>query len=641
MSGMGYEDFDLENRRGEVERHDENSGRIAEAFARMRSAGQGSIEFSERVDFGLTFIEEPFMSYGSHVDTDELDNLLDSNPTSTLQTPLPICTGYITEWDRDDRGFYVGAWVGVRVWFPYEADVWPDLEVEIFHHYSFKAVAIKDVPIDLDRDSLETDTMEREVSDRVPADGGEVDEDLELPDEGGDGGGDGGDGGGGSNGGGGGGPTDPDDGKGGDGGGVDGGGGPPMGPGPYVTPRSSKAVHEAYGICQHVNFQTSGNVHASAANQAAIMDRYGQMKVHQMRSMYAPNSSSAFNAAVDGCRDHDVMWNATLAARQENGTINLSEAQIRAKITTAAEDHADIIGWFEGINEPNFPSDPDWVDKVLEVQWIIWDEWSQHPELDHVKILSPSMHDTRLDASNGAHWEMFANAEITRGGDTYQGKDLCHMAAVHNYPGGSLPDTKRNQRVGWVYDAFGDGFPVKLSEWGYTNATNKSGRIGGHKVTNEAAAAAYSAQGILDHARLGYELLQYEFLDDVNAAKNDTEKNFGQYRVTSTSPSSWTPKPSVAAITNVLSALKDPGSSYSTTDVTLDTSDIPSSVRWLVTQKRTGVTTIWLWRHVEMWNPNTETPINVSTVSVPITDVVGTRNITVGTMPVAVNVRLS
>lgn len=143
MSEMIFDD--LEARRAEVERHQENSARVAEAFARFRSTGQGSIEFPDRVDFGLTFIEEPYMGYGGFLDLDDLDDKLE-NEAGTTTPPMPICTGFVTGWDRDDRGFYVGAWVGVRIWFPYEANVWPELEIEMFHHYTFKAVALKDVP---------------------------------------------------------------------------------------------------------------------------------------------------------------------------------------------------------------------------------------------------------------------------------------------------------------------------------------------------------------------------------------------------------------------------------------------------------------------------------------------------------------
>lgn len=136
---------DLEARRAEIERHQENSGRLAEAFARFESVGLGSMEFGERVDFGLTFIEEPFMSYGAAIDLDALDEML-GNEASSITPAIPIATGVVTDWDRDDRGFYVGAWVGVRIWYPYEDSIWEQSEVEMQHHYTFKGVAIKDVP---------------------------------------------------------------------------------------------------------------------------------------------------------------------------------------------------------------------------------------------------------------------------------------------------------------------------------------------------------------------------------------------------------------------------------------------------------------------------------------------------------------
>lgn len=139
---------DLERRRADVEQVQENSGRMAEAFARFKSVGQGSIQFDERVDFDVTFIEEPYFRYGSYLDVDELENLLD-NDQDAGTPPFPVCSGFVTDWDQDDRGFYVGAWVAVRVWFPYEANIWPELPVEIMHHFSFTAVAIKDVPTDI------------------------------------------------------------------------------------------------------------------------------------------------------------------------------------------------------------------------------------------------------------------------------------------------------------------------------------------------------------------------------------------------------------------------------------------------------------------------------------------------------------
>lgn len=137
----------LESRRADIERHEENAARVAEAYARFQSTGLGSIEFEERVDFGLTFTEEPYLSCGHQIDLDDLDDLLE-NEAGTTTPPMPLCTGYVTSWDRDDRGFYVGAWVGVVAWYPYEANIRPDVEIEMSHHYTFKAIAMKDVPIE-------------------------------------------------------------------------------------------------------------------------------------------------------------------------------------------------------------------------------------------------------------------------------------------------------------------------------------------------------------------------------------------------------------------------------------------------------------------------------------------------------------
>lgn len=139
----------LENRRAEVERHRENSARPAEAFARFRSSGQGSMEFEKRVDFGLTFLEKPMMHYGAEIDLDDLDERLDNDYNKNKCPPLPVSMGYVTDWDTDRRGFYVGAWVGVRVYYPDEDLIPANFPVEVVHHFHFSAVGMKDVPMDL------------------------------------------------------------------------------------------------------------------------------------------------------------------------------------------------------------------------------------------------------------------------------------------------------------------------------------------------------------------------------------------------------------------------------------------------------------------------------------------------------------
>lgn len=138
--------FELENQRSEQARHRENSARLALAFARFETTGQGTIEFEERVDFGLTFIEEPFITYGCQIDLDNLGDQLGLDEKDT--PPLPQATGYVTDWDTDDRGFYTGAWMAATVYDP-TLSIPANVEILIDHHFTFQAVGLKDIPLDL------------------------------------------------------------------------------------------------------------------------------------------------------------------------------------------------------------------------------------------------------------------------------------------------------------------------------------------------------------------------------------------------------------------------------------------------------------------------------------------------------------
>lgn len=146
---MPFEDYELERRIAAKEATRENSARLAAAYGAYESTGQGSIVFERRTNFGLTFIEKPFVSYGSIIDLDALGELLDIPDTDDV--PIPLVTGVVIEWDLNDLGHYVGAWVGARVHFPSDllVPVDPEVKVVVEHHFTFQAIAIKDVPIDL------------------------------------------------------------------------------------------------------------------------------------------------------------------------------------------------------------------------------------------------------------------------------------------------------------------------------------------------------------------------------------------------------------------------------------------------------------------------------------------------------------
>lgn len=140
---MGLLD-DMDKRRERSERDRENSARLAQSYSIFRTTGQGTHQYEERVQFGLTFIEKPLVAYGSFCDIDELADALDIEDSD--DAPLPVTAGFVVNWDQDDRDFYIGCWVGVRVNFPVNDDVDGTAPVEIEHHFTFAGIGMKDIP---------------------------------------------------------------------------------------------------------------------------------------------------------------------------------------------------------------------------------------------------------------------------------------------------------------------------------------------------------------------------------------------------------------------------------------------------------------------------------------------------------------
>lgn len=139
---------ELESRRRHADQVRENSARIAQQFATFDTTGQGSVAFEDKVDFQVTFIEKPMVAYAGELDIDDLADV--QNVEAGEMPMLPISCGFVTDWDIDTRGYYVGAWCAVRVYFPPEDLVDVTLDVEMTHNFTFAAIALKDVDTTLD-----------------------------------------------------------------------------------------------------------------------------------------------------------------------------------------------------------------------------------------------------------------------------------------------------------------------------------------------------------------------------------------------------------------------------------------------------------------------------------------------------------
>jgi len=125
----------LEQHRGNVERTRENSARYAQGFASYSTTGVGEYEPPDSLAFGCTFTEQPFVSYGFTVVTQDL-----------VVGSFPRCSGGVHGWIKNNRNFYIGAFVFFTVDIP-TAGLPPAYTIE--HHFTFTAVALKDLPAHL------------------------------------------------------------------------------------------------------------------------------------------------------------------------------------------------------------------------------------------------------------------------------------------------------------------------------------------------------------------------------------------------------------------------------------------------------------------------------------------------------------
>lgn len=127
---------DTERARMAQARNEANKARSAAAYCKVSSTGQGAFQLPDMLDFGVTFAQEPNVTYGSAFDLVPLSFAL-----GTSQPPLPLTSGFVAVWIKDDKGLYVGAHVAVSVYFPAGLDSHSNL-VQVEHHFKFEGIAL-------------------------------------------------------------------------------------------------------------------------------------------------------------------------------------------------------------------------------------------------------------------------------------------------------------------------------------------------------------------------------------------------------------------------------------------------------------------------------------------------------------------
>jgi hypothetical protein len=136
----------------------ENSTRFASVQCTYESTGLGQFRVGKPIIFPVVFRTEPFFTSGSGV-------IKNPDPKGYLD---PVGQSGVYQWEVDERGYFVGAWMWVKITatpkdhVPAHAQNYQQALAEldaarlgtaaknrmkVQHYMAFSAIAIKDVPV--------------------------------------------------------------------------------------------------------------------------------------------------------------------------------------------------------------------------------------------------------------------------------------------------------------------------------------------------------------------------------------------------------------------------------------------------------------------------------------------------------------
>ncbi len=320
-----------------------------------------------------------------------------------------------------------------------------------------------------------------------------------------------------------------------------------------------------------------------------------------------------------------VKWVVTLIPEDWS----MTPTQLATVLAHIRDNAADVCIGVEGMNEPNHnrggsPVRPDWAAAAVAYQKVIWDFVTTTPALSHVSVIGPSLQMGGSDPF--VDFTALAAAGLP---------GLMHYAGMHSYPAGLKPDSKVDTRLGYVRDAWG-AVPTWVSETGYTNAMNAP-MVGPRPVPTDVS-ATYGPRSLLDYFARGCKPARYELLSEPDPTNAEPEASYGLLNCPSNDPATWSVKPEYTVMHDFLGALEDTAAAYAPTAVPLQVTG-PSTVKWVLTAKSDGTTTLYAYLNTSIWDVEKRVRINPTPVDVTITDRAGTRTLKVGATLTPVTIR--
>jgi hypothetical protein len=203
-------------------------------------------------------------------------------------------------------------------------------------------------------------------------------------------------------------------------------------------------------------------------------------------------------------------------------------------------------------------------------------------------------------AASMAHWW---NAEKV-------GSMACDIGNIHSYSGGKMPSAGDLDEW-WIPAArlICGNKPIMATETGLHNAIRDPKAL--HPGVSELAAGKYIPRLYLEYFNRSIRrTFTYEFIDEESAI--DQENNFGLLRY------NGSPKPAFTALKNVITLVKDPGSSFPLKSLAYTLTDPPPHLHHTLLQKRNGKFYLILWQEVSSFDLKMKQDIVVPDLSITV-----------------------
>lgn len=326
-----------------------------------------------------------------------------------------------------------------------------------------------------------------------------------------------------------------------------------------TTAIKASAFVDSVGVGIHLK-EPNSSYTDYAKVKAALLD----LGVHNVRdSLSGPVASEILDLGRSGIKVSATVPRAVRTDADLNKVLNVAEQWRPALSSIGGPNELDAI-------VSNWPS------VLKSIQSRLYSKVKADPALRSVPVLGPSLR----TASNEHLLGDISN--------------ILDFGAVHGYPYGQMPEDKA---PGYMAEARvnAGNKPVVISETGMSNASDSLRRQYDLPYSPRAA-QIYTPRLVLEYYRLGAaKTYLYQLLNEDNVSSvTPRERYYGLMN------KDFTPKPSYIALRNLLKALADSGSNYSTTSLNYSVSS-SASVRQMLFQKGNGDYYIAVWRPVSVW----------------------------------------